>query len=58
MNTFLLEISEEQRVALLALVRSSGSDADGSTLEHWVGMLEELPAVEAASPGILHGFCR
>lgn len=53
---FTVMFSEEQRVALLALMRAAHPSMDDA-LEYWVEMLEELPENEAANPGILHGFC-
>ncbi len=58
--TYTLEINEEQRLALLDVLRSlpSGFAAgDGQPLEYWDAMLDGLPAIEAEHPGIVHGFC-
>lgn len=52
-----LLISEEQRVALLAVIKAAGADRPDAPLEYWEGMLEELPKVEDEDPGTLHGFC-
>lgn len=51
--------NEEQRVALLELVRNASVNVNGNDapLAYWIEMLEELPQVEAAHPGITHGFC-
>lgn len=55
-------VSEEQRVALIEALRAAGLGGSSSVgpeapLEYWVEMLIDLPAVEAANPGSLHGFC-
>lgn len=70
--SYLLMVSEAQRVALLDLIVASGVDsvdaspgdagspaevAEDAPLRYWVSMLEELPDAEADSPGVVHGFC-
>lgn len=47
-------IDEDQRQALLDLLNQDQPDP---RLEYWVEMLTELPDMEAANPGIHHGFC-
>ena len=57
---YTLIISEEQRLALLALLKGAevgGNGDDEAPLVYWQGMLEELPEMEAATPGVHHGFC-
>lgn len=55
---FTIMISDEQRLALLALIDSAPAvSALDAPLEYWPAMLAELPAVEADHPGCLHGFC-
>ena len=61
--SYLVMISEEQRLALLELLRKAdagGVSSEGSEevpLEYWVDMLEGLPVDEKTDPGIIHGFC-
>lgn len=50
-------IDEPQRVALLELIRAANADTDNAPLEYWVAMLTDLPAHEAETPGMSHGFC-
>lgn len=55
---YTIMISEEQRAALLDLLNANSKvDDEGLPLEFWIGMLTELPAVEAKHPRVLHGFC-
>ena len=66
-QSYLIAISEDQRVALLELIAKHGQpwteetpansgEPDGP-LVYWEGMLEGLPNDEAMSPGVIHGFC-
>jgi hypothetical protein len=52
-----LVINEEQRQALLFVIQTHGLDMPDTPLEYWDAMLTELPQVEVANPGVLHGFC-
>lgn len=67
-TTYTILISEEQREALLRVLKASGEDFDSPVndptkgpFEHplmfWKEMLQELPETEAQHPGISHGFC-
>lgn len=56
-TSFTIIINEDQRVALLELIKAAGADQPDAPLEYWVGMLTSLPNDELASPGCLHGFC-
>lgn len=54
-NGYKIQISEEQRVALLALLRTE--TASGYlALAYWEGMLEALPYDEMEDPGTTHCF--
>ncbi len=58
--TYTLMIDEDQRVALLDLIKAAAPlEAPGADhpLAYWENMLVELPAHEAEAPGCLHGFC-
>lgn len=53
-------IDEPQRAALLELLVANGlggNGADGHALQYWQAMLMDLPAQEAETPGMGHGFC-
>ena len=56
-TSYTIIISEEQRVALLALIKATKADAPDQPLEYWDAMLTELPSVELAHPGCHNGFC-
>lgn len=56
--SYTIAFDEAQRVALKKLLSyASAFDEIMGPLEHWEGMLEDLPQDELESPGILHGFC-
>jgi hypothetical protein len=57
--SYLISISEEQRVALLEVLKAQPPEVTGEAntpLEFWVEMLDALPSTEAADPEIVHGF--
>jgi hypothetical protein len=56
-TSFEIIISEEQRVALIAALKTAGVGGDSGPLEFWLEMLDGLPADELESPGASHGFC-
>lgn len=61
MTAYTLMINEEQRVALLAVLKTcdagvSDNEVD-EPLAYWQDMLTNLPAEEASAPGVTHGFC-
>lgn len=56
---YLIQISEEQRVALLEILKAAPLSMTGvqdAPLEFWVEMLDALPRSEAEEPKIVHGF--
>jgi hypothetical protein len=53
MLTFNIIIDDNQRQALVEALRNTKS----AVPEYLLEMLEDLPNVEAASPGITHGLC-
>lgn len=56
---YLIDISEEQRLALIRVLKASPKLSEPE-LEYWVEMLEELPDVEKNHTGarpLMHGFC-
>ena len=57
MTSYLIAISEEQRLALVELVRASNADRTDAPLEYWEAMLTGLPKEEAEAPRCVHGFC-
>jgi hypothetical protein len=56
---YLIQINEEQRIALLELVTNAPVSVNGNDapLAFWVDMLKALPTDEAAQPGAINGFC-
>ncbi len=63
-TSYNIMISEEQRVALLVLLKASERGLNEETqitgepepLVYWVSMLEDLDN-ESHEPDLLHGFC-
>lgn len=63
--TYLIDINEEQRLALLTLVKRECPVEGGHPLEYWVEMLDGIPQVEADNGSdvfgrkrpMIHGFC-
>ena len=56
---YLIEISEQQRTALLTLLRERAPDIEHEEhpLNLWIGMLEDMPTNQEADPDIVHSFC-
>jgi hypothetical protein len=57
---YLIQINEEQRVALLEILKAAPLSMTGvqdAPLEFWVEMLDALPSSEAEDSGIVHAFC-
>lgn len=64
MQTYHIVINEQQRKIILAALRNCSPDfiddcGDDATEEllTLVEMFNDLPEIEAANPGILHGLC-
>lgn len=59
MKTYIIEINEEQRQALLFVLKEFGIgfDDDSTPLEYWQGMLEELPDLEEDNDTKISRFC-
>lgn len=58
--SFIIEINEEQRKALLDLIKANpqvDENDNDNPLCYWTNMLDELPEVEAKHPKTIHGFC-
>jgi hypothetical protein len=59
--SYIINISESQRQALLHLIKTSTDRLDfigeDKPLEYWEDMLSDLPKQEAEHPGVIHGFC-
>ena len=55
--TYRIDISDEQRLALIESIKASEADKLGAPLEYWLFLLAKLPEVEKEYPGTLHGFC-
>lgn len=58
MQTYSLEISEEQRVLIVDALRVLSPDGEEACEERdlLIGMLDEMPAEEAKSPGQIHAL--
>jgi hypothetical protein len=59
-QTYLLEINEEQRVALIVLLQTlptAVQNSDSHPLAYVLGGLEDVPNVEKSAPGIIHSLC-
>ena len=61
-TSYNIQISEEQRLALLALIAplNLNNETDPNEehpLHYWKEMLEGLPKDEMEDPKVTHGFC-
>jgi len=58
--TYTIEISEEQRVALVEVLKKHNPNRDENyepgALAYWIEMLEELPTLSQSHIGV-HSFC-
>ena len=56
MAAYTIQISEDQREALLKLINEHGNTHYTAPLAYWDLMLEELPKVDDTH-NTVHGFC-
>lgn len=54
---YTIAINDDQRQALIDLIRPLGDLPDNHPLQFWNDILTNLPTQEKETPGVLHGFC-